>query len=308
MLYHMILSAGDFAVYRTESSVFNVLLPRFGSFRSRRHRQNLMDVWLQSKLFERSGLEKEDIRKKILENCHSGGDFLRILMGEIAKNQGVRRWADCTPEHLLAIPQIKSEIPEALFIHIIRDGRDVALSLAKQHWIRPLPWHKGQDVFVAGLFWEWIVSKGRTFGERLGDEYLEVRFEDLVRSPRETLSAIGRFVDHDLDHDRIQRTAIGSVRVPNSSFNAQGSSESFNPVGRWKDGFSPGDLALFEGSEGRFLEKLGYTLATPREKIPASPKRKRMRAMYRCYFEAKLWTKYRTPLGRILSPRDLSWL
>lgn len=308
LLYHMILSAGDFAVYRTESNVFNLLVPKFGDLRSRKQRKKLMEVWLGSKLFERSGLEKEEIREKILENCHSGGDFLRILMSEIARKQGVRRWADCTPEHLLYIPQIKQEIPESLIIHIIRDGRDVALSLAKQHWIRSFPWQKGQDIFVAGLFWEWIVSKGRTLGQGIGRDYLEVRFEDLVQNPKETLSAVGRFIDHDLDYDRIQRVAIGSVREPNSSFGNQSSPEPFDPVGRWKQALSPADLATLEALIGGFLETLAYPLATPAEQMPSSGKLRRMRAMYRLYFDSKLWLKSRTPLGRALIRSDLSWL
>jgi hypothetical protein len=308
LLYHMILSAGDFAVYRTESSVFNVLVPKFGDLSSRRQRQKLMDLWLRSKLFERSGLKKEEIREKILENCRSGGDFLRIVMDEIARNQGMCRWADCTPEHLLNIPQIKREIPEALIIHIIRDGRDVALSLAKQHWIRPFPWQKDREILVAGLFWEWIVSKGRAFGERLGSDYLEVRFEDLVEKPRKTLPIIGGFIEHDLDYDRIQRAAVGSVREPNSSFATPSSSEPFNPIGRWKQGFSPESLALFEGLVGQTLQTLGYVLATPPDQIPSSPRLRRMRAMYDLYFESKLWAKSNTPLGRILIRSDLSWL
>src|SRR5487761_22923 len=307
-LYHMILSAGDFAVYRTESNVFNLLVPQFGNLSSRKQREKLMQVWLGSKLFERSGLKQEAIREKILEDCRSGGDFLRIVMGEIAKNQGVRRWADCTPEHLLYIPEIKQEIPDAQIIHIIRDGRDVALSLAKQNWIHPFPWQRGQEVFVAGLYWEWIVSKGRIFGRRIGSDYFEVRFEDLVKNPRDTLSALGRFIDHDLDYDRIQHVAIGSVREPNSSFGSQSSSGPFVPVGRWKRGFSPENLASFEGLVGQTLQTLGYTLATPAGQIPSSLRLRRMRAMYRLYFDSKLWLKSETPLGRLLMRSDLSWL
>lgn len=308
LLYHMILSAGDFAVYRAESSVFNVLLPKFGDLRLKKRREKLMDVWLRTRLFERSGLNAEEIRGKILESCRSGGDFLRIVMEEIAHSQGVRRWADCTPEHLLNMPRIKREIPDALIIHIIRDGRDVALSMAKQNWVRPFPWEKDQGVFVAGLFWEWLVSKGRTLARSLGSDYLEVRFEDLVKNPRETLSALGRFIDHDLDYDRIQRVAIGSVREPNSSFSSQGASGPFDPVGRWKAGFSPEGLARFEGLVGRFLQTLGYPRATPPEQIQSSLALRRMRAIYHFYFDSKFWLKFKTPLGGILASSDFSWL
>ena len=61
------------------------------------------------------------------------GDFLRTVMDSIADQQGVERWAEKTPAHLLYIPQIKEIIPEAQIIHIIRDGRNVAASIRQSH-------------------------------------------------------------------------------------------------------------------------------------------------------------------------------
>src|ERR1700757_89864 len=89
LLYHMLLSAGDFAVYRAESNVFNFLVPRFGDLSVRKHRQRLVKAWLQSKMFTVSGLDSKQIEAKILDECRSGGDFLRIVMEEIARNQKV---------------------------------------------------------------------------------------------------------------------------------------------------------------------------------------------------------------------------
>src|SRR5713226_775192 len=132
VLYHMLLSSGGFAVYRAESNVFNLLVPRFGNLSSAANRQKLMEYWIRSKLFRASGLDAREINAKIMAECQSGGDFLRIVMEETARKQGASRWADCTPDHLLYIPEIKRELPDALIIHIIRDGRDVALSYVKQ--------------------------------------------------------------------------------------------------------------------------------------------------------------------------------
>src|ERR1019366_5300812 len=64
-------------------------------------------------------------RTQIREECHNAADFLRILMETIARKQGVERWAESTPLHLLYLPLIKKLFPDALIIHIIRDGRDV---------------------------------------------------------------------------------------------------------------------------------------------------------------------------------------
>src|SRR5262249_33953610 len=114
VLYHMLLSAGNFAIYRAESNVFSVLQPRFGDLRSESNRRQMLRYWLNSKLFQVSGLDADALREKVLRDCHGAGDFLRVVMEEIARGQGVARWADCTPDHLLYIPEIKREIPNAL--------------------------------------------------------------------------------------------------------------------------------------------------------------------------------------------------
>jgi len=298
VLYHMLLSAGDFAIYRTESNVFNLLAPRFGGMRSAADRRQLMDVWLRSKLFRVSGLDPSEISARIMSDCRNAGDFLRIVMQEIASKQGVRRWADCTPEHLLHMEEIKRQIPDALFIHIIRDGRDVALSYVKQGWAYPLPWDRDERVGVAGLYWEWIVNKGRTEGKRLGPDYIEVRFEDLIAKPQETLAQLGVFIGHDLDYDRIQQTGIGSVSEPNSSFAGE-SEGAFNPVARWKTKMSAPEISAFEDLIGNFLSALQYNLLSERARR-ANFRTARMRATYLSLFDAKQWMRATTPLGRLV--------
>lgn len=304
----MILSAGDFAVYRTESNAINILEPRFGDLSVRRNRERLMNAWLNSKLFSVSGLDAEEIRAKVLANCTNGGNFLRIVMEEIAHKQGVRRWADCTPEHLLYLPRIKETIPSALIIHIIRDGRDVALSTEKQGYIKPLPWDRSPRTMVAGLYWEWIVNRGRKDGRDLGRDYIEVHFENLVSDPPKVLARLGEFIDHDLDYERILKVGIGSVSEPNTSFTDNSDGKKFSPVGRWREKFSTQDLATFEALVGETIVELGYILATTDHSLLERPDLKRMRSMYQTYFDSKLYLKARTPLGPLFVTRDLSWL
>jgi hypothetical protein len=307
LLYHMLLSSGNFAIYRTESNVINLLEPRFGDLSVARNKRRLLDAWYKTRLYTLSELEKDPLEKRVMAECRNGGDFLRIIMEEMADRQGVERWADTTPEHLLHLHRIKETIPNAVIVHIIRDGRDVALSTDEQGYIRRLPWDKTPSVMVAGLYWEWMVNKGRRDGLDLGEDYTEVRFEELVGRPRETLLRLGSFIDHDLDYDRIQRVGIGSVSAPNTSFK-EGSSGAFNPAGRWKYGYTPENLAVFEGLVGGTLEELGYELgATDRSAIDRADLR-RMRAMYRTYFDSKLYLKAKTPLGKLLVTRDMSWI
>jgi hypothetical protein len=302
----MLVSSGNFVNYRTESNVINLLEPRFGDVSVPRNQRRLLDAWCSSRLGTLSGLDRTAIEPRVTAECKNGGDFLRIIMEEMARKQGVGRWADTTPEHLLNLHRIKKTISDALVIHIIRDGRDVALSTDKLGYIHRLPWDRKPSVMVCGLYWDWMVNKGRRDGVDLGADYTEVHFEDLVNRPHETLARLGAFIDHDLDYDRIQRVGIGSVSSPNSSF--QNGSAAFTPTGRWKSGYSPENLEMFEGLVGRMLEELGYELATKDRTLLDRSDLRRMRAMYHAYFNSKLFLKTKTPLGQFLVTRDLSWI
>ena len=306
LLYHMLLSAGNFVVYRAESQVFNLLEPRFGDLSSKRNKQRLLRAWEASTLFTKTGLAADQIERDILVNCQNAGDFLRIVMESMAHAQGVERWADCTPEHLLSLARIKETIPNALVIHIIRDGRDVALSMEKQHWIRPFPWDRSKGLEVAALYWEWIVNRGRAAGKILGPDYCEVRYEDLVGDPHRILAQLGSFIEQDLDYERIQKVGIGSVSKPNSSFKGEQASGEFKPVARWKNSLTTDRLRNLEYVIGPTLRELGYQ---PETESPSSHHAlDRMRSSYRRYFDAKHMLKTETPLGRIFSSRDLSWV
>lgn len=294
----MLLSSGDFAVYLAESNVFNLLAPRFGDLAVKANRERLIDAWLQSKLFRASFVNEQQIRETLASQCKSSGDFLRIVMDEMAKAQGVRRWADNSPEELLHARSIKRALPEALFIHMIRDGRDVALSLdARPHkWVRPFAWDRPDSLLVTGLFWEWMVQRGRKECAGVGSDSIEVRFEDLQSDPQRTLKKIGDFIVHDLDYDRILKVGIGSVSEPNTSFKG----DSGNPAGRWKKKMSSETLARFERLVGTTLGSLGYELSS--DDGARSMAERRMRALYRAYFETKFWFKNSAVGRRYLGP------
>lgn len=308
LLYHMLLSAGGFAVYLTESKVFDLVFPQFADLSSVKNRRKALDLWLQSKLFTLTELDRALIETRIMAECRTEGDFLRIVMEEMARQQNVERWAENTPEHILHLETIKKDIPDALVIHMIRDGRDVALSLQKKGWVQPFPWDKKHGALVASLYWEWLLDKGRKYQSKIGRDYMEVRYEQLVGQPNETLAEISRFIDHHLDYQQIQRVGIGSVSEPNTSFESESRSGGFDPVGRWRKGFPPGELAALEQLIGPTLRKLGYPVASQEPSSRPRGTWKGMRGAYRHYWDFKLWLKMKTPFGRFLvkaSPSDL---
>jgi hypothetical protein len=301
LLYDMLLSSGGFAIYRGFLPIYKILIPRFGSLANRKNREKILETWLRSKGFRRSGLDAEPLSARILNAGLSGGDFIRIVMDSVAEKQQAERWAVYDPDNVLHVERVKRDIPNALFVHIIRDGRDIALSLKKMGGFTPLPWDRNQtDSLVAtSLYWEWMVHRGRAHGSKFPADYIEIRYEDLVTNPQETLGKLGSFIDHDLDYDQIQRAGLGRLSQTNSSFREEGAKETINPLGRWKERLAPEDVAAIEGTVGEALEENGYELSLPAAGRRRSLKQSWMRGIYPAFLGGKLWLKLYTPIGRL---------
>lgn len=297
-LYHLLLSAGGFAEFHTQMNVFDVLEPIYGDLSSESSRRRMMQEWLKSKAFQVSGLQAGEIEKKVIAECHSAGDFLRIVMEEVSRKQGVDRWVDSTPTNAPHMLRIKRDFPDAKFVHIIRDPRDLALSLDKKGWTRPLPGDKNNSLLAAAVYWEWIVRKARKYGEQFGVDYMETRYEDLVQTPAPELAKIGAFLGCDLDYECIKARSVGSIANPLTSFKEDLSKGSFSPVGRWREKFPAAQLPEFEALIGPYMQQMGYALSTSGRNGSLSTKARR--GVYSAFYGFKQWAKINTPLSRMM--------
>lgn len=299
LLYDSLLSAGGFPVYHASPYLHTTLLPLCGSLSVPRRREKLLQLWLKSKAFRRTGFGTNDLRSQILQHCHTGGDFLQITMAELARRAGTPRWAlhDC--DNIMCMPAIKREISDALFVHIIRDGRDAALSMRKQHVVNPRLWPRKRALFAWALLWQWTVRKGRRFGQSFPADYIEVRYEDLVRDPANSMAVLGEFLDHDLDFDRIRHNPIGRLSAPNTVWEEESRDQTFSPIGRWKSKLSQPEIAALEALIGGCLEEFAYPLMTKHDDCARlDPILNFMRVFYPRYFETKLFLQTRTVAGR----------
>jgi hypothetical protein len=254
--------------------------------------------WTQSSYFKPVGIDLEEVKLRIIEECNNGGDFLRIVMESMARQQHKNRWAEHTPDHALYLKEIKRTLPDALILHLIRDGRDVALSLDRQGFLNSYLWSEKHSLVACGVYWEWLVEAGVRAGRALGADYMEVRFEDLIMKPHETFAKIGQFIAEDLDYDRIRQQGVGAVSKPNTSFKAESSKSGFDPVSRWKRDYPKGELLKLEGAIGPFLKKMGYQLATPEKELGNTFAPRRLRTLYRNYLASRLFVKTYFPMAR----------
>ena len=198
-------------------------------------------------------------------------DGLRCFYRMYAARFGKARYGDKTPLHALQLNAIEAVLPEAHFIHIVRDGRDVAVSQSQhfQHWMNG-------DVTVCAKLWKDTVLETRRQGARCR-RFLEIQYETLVRRAAPVLKEIAAFLQ--LPHDSRMETYYVGARQRLEEFDDLHSSTgeiietkalrlhkhdlALTPpsdarVGRWRTELSASDRHAFEGVAGALLTDLGY--------------------------------------------------
>lgn len=106
------------------------------------------------------------------------------------KKPEASRWGDKSIRNALYLPQIDSLFPDARYVVLIRDGRDVALSLVKADTTTVT------DVERAADYWLRSVTKARRFAQRLDpSRHLEIFYEDLVSEPEPVVRRLYEFLD-----------------------------------------------------------------------------------------------------------------
>ena len=109
------------------------------------------------------------------------------------RRRGKARWAEKTPEYTLILDFIDELFPDARYIHVIRDGRDVVASFRER-------WGYLAAIRVARGVWVRHVRAARDFGRRVARErYTEIRYERLVAEPERVLRELFRFLDEPWD-------------------------------------------------------------------------------------------------------------
>jgi hypothetical protein len=191
-------------------------------------------------------------------------DAVRSVFSAYAERHGARRYGDKTPAFVLHVELLAGLFPEARFVHLIRDGRDVARSLVQAPF--------GPDGLArAADVWARRVSRGRDSGARLGPErYLEVRYESLVGDPVATLRSVCAFLLLGY-RDEMLHPEEGDTLVPEMERRHHGNlARPVTPGLRdWRRDMPDADVALVEAVGGRLLSELGYERRFPTVPIVA---------------------------------------
>ena len=171
-----------------------------------------------------------------------------------AKAHGKPRWGDKTPGYSIDMPLIAGLFPDARFVHLIRDGRNVALSLMEV----PRP---PRSFAEAAQVWKHRIDIARRDTATLGDAVLEVRYETLVDDPGSVLKEVCAHAALDftpvmLDYHRGEVSA--SVPERNWGHHRNLTRPPTKGLRDWRAKMSDADQMLFEAVAGAELSSLGY--------------------------------------------------
>jgi hypothetical protein len=163
-----------------------------------------------------------------------------------------------SPDHLYAALEIDSVFPDARFISVIRDGRDVAVSARATHTWDPdfITKAKTTPAQVAQR-WRGAVEMSARLAEHFGDRFKEISYERLHTESRSAATELFRFCGFDHDDAAIDAALAGT------RFETQrtGDDDHFRRAGRtgdWRSTFSIRDRLAFERAAGPALRARGY--------------------------------------------------
>jgi len=199
------------------------------------------------------------------------GAGLRVFYNMYADVKGKPRYGDKSPRHAYHMCAIQDVLPEARFIHIVRDGRDVALSV-KDLSFGP------STIEDAAAWWTMLLWRARGQVESLRC-YFELRYEDLVLQPEATLRQICNFIDLPWDPAMLRYHETWGDRKAESRLSRAPEDEPVRPtkgrthfneligkppqadrVAVWRREMALVDQERFAEIAGDMLEEFGYPL------------------------------------------------
>jgi hypothetical protein len=186
-----------------------------------------------------------------------------------AARHGKPRWGDKTPHYVHHVDALLEIWPDARFVVLVRDGRDVALSL------RRMPFGPN-NAWAAGPWWARGVRAGAEARRRHPGQVRIVRYEDLVADPDGQVRAICAFLELTYDPAMLDLARADRSRVvadQTSWFPTLFEGVNTRSAGRWQTEMSERDQRLFALHARAELEANGYPV--PEGTIAVSERRAR---------------------------------
>lgn len=180
------------------------------------------------------------------------GSFAEIVKGvlvQIAEQTGKHRIGSKYPVFGRYLDLLNDLFPDCKVIHVVRDGRDCALSHQRMTWGH-------QNTYSAAIHWRAYMETSRRSAGIMQDRYLEIRYEDLLLQPEATMRTLEHFIAGTLEHGITQRFLEDSKSLKTDR------------TGHWRQAMPARAQAIFESVAGDTLEHYGYPLTGSAHRPP----------------------------------------
>lgn len=230
-------------------------LHRYGDLNDDRRLRCLFEEISRERFFERTrrnfGFQFDiGLALRSIESRDYTG-VLRVIFEQFAHGKGMTRWGDKTPEYGRHLPVLRELFPAAQFIHLVRDGRDVAVSAFKTGF-GPKNVHEAATTWIERV--KAITAFSRSVPAR---DFLTVRYEDLLRDPVTTMGGIAAFLGI-ANHASLVEALAPALRTQIREGNTGKSSQLL----------SARETECFESVAADVLEQYGYALRVGRGARP----------------------------------------
>jgi hypothetical protein len=174
-----------------------------------------------------------------------------------AAQHGAARWGDKSPIYTRHVPLLADIFPSAQFVHIIRDGRDAAVSTLAAY-----PDRFYVDMYFAARSWRQRVRAARVAGLALGPErYTELRYEELTTDPEPVLHRLCDFLGEDYAPAMREPHKLARELLRPQGRHAPVREPVHANSGGWRRRMPPADQRLFHAVASDLLTELGYEVA-----------------------------------------------
>ncbi len=211
-------------------------------------------------------------------------DFLSGIFALYRRHRDKPLVGNKTPAYVRRIPILHGLWPDAKFVHIIRDGRDVCLSVLNWYHAdrtagRYSTWAE-DPVSTTALWWERKVRLGRQGGKSLRPElYYEISYERLVHQPAEECAKLCAFLGVPYE-EKMLRFYEGRTKTK-PGLDAKKAWLPITPgLRNWRTQLPAADQERFEAVVGDLLDELGYERAFPRPTAAAVQHAARIREVF----------------------------
>lgn len=244
-----------------ESQIYNRFYPwlkYYGDLELEKNRNRLIKDLLQTDFLSEwdPRPDFDDIVEALDRNSFHG--VVDALMTAWLKKDGKKRWGEKTPWHMYFWREILEGFPDAKFIHIVRDGRDAAISWQKARF-------GPKHIYLSAKRWKHFLDVFKDFKKQVKSENLyELRYEDLLEEPERIVHEICAFIGEDYSDEMLafHKTTKSYPTDKNNDKNLTQPLMRSNKD-KWRKQLSSNESRIFEAVAGSELEEYGYARVVP---------------------------------------------